>query len=418
EFVELSLVPANAPSGTVDLTGYTISNFYGSVFQFPPGFVLGQNPVRVFTGSGQNTPTALYWGRSSPVWSNFGDCAFLRNAQGAVVSRLNSGASCGIHPQQVAFNPAGTRAYVTFLGGDFVAEINTATNTIINTVPLGAGTWPEGIAVSRNGSTVYVADSNTSTVSFFPTGVQTPPIGTIGVGTAPWLVAMAPAPATTAYVTNLNSNSVSVIDTASNSVTATITLPVGAFPEGIAVNSAGTRVYVATNGTQTLTAINTANNQVVATIPIPTATTQVGTAPANPAGVAVTPDGSRVYVSNARGENVTVIDTATSSILATVSLGAAANPTGIAVHPDGHQVYVALGNPGAVAVIDSNPSSPTFNTVLGTVNVGSNPRGLAVNAAGTRLYVANEASNNISVLDTTTTLPTSVATIPGPTSLP
>ncbi len=418
EFVEISLVPANAPSGTLDLSGYTISDFYGAVFQFPSGFVLGQSPVRVFSGSGQNTPTALYWGRSSPVWNNFGDCAFLRNPQGALVSRLDSDPSCGIHPQQVTVNPAGTRAYVTFLGGDFVAEINTATNTIINTVPLGTATWPEGVAVSPNGSTIYVADSNATTVSFFPTGVQTPLVGTIPVGTAPWLVAMAPTPATTAYVTNLDSNSISVINTATNRVTATITLPVGAFPEGIAVNPAGTRLYVATNGTQTLTVVDTANNQVVATIAIPQAQTQVGLAPANPAGVAVTPDGARVYVSDARGENVTVISTATNTVLTAITLGPGANPTGIAVNPNGNQVYVAMGNPDAVAVIDSNPASPTFNTVLGTVNVGNNPRGLAVNPAGTRLYVANEASNSISVLDTTTALPSVVATIPGPTSLP
>jgi YVTN family beta-propeller protein len=52
-----------------------------------------------------------------------------------------------------------------------------------------------------------------------------------------------PAQAQTfAYVTNRGSNSVSVIDTASNTVVATI--PVGAFPEGVAITPDGTRAYV------------------------------------------------------------------------------------------------------------------------------------------------------------------------------
>lgn len=46
-----------------------------------------------------------------------------------------------------------------------------------------------------------------------------------------------------AYITNGGSNTVSVIDTATNAVVATVT--VGAGPSGVAVNPAGTRVYVA-----------------------------------------------------------------------------------------------------------------------------------------------------------------------------
>ncbi len=45
-----------------------------------------------------------------------------------------------------------------------------------------------------------------------------------------------------AYITNSQSSTVSVIDTATNTVTATV--PVGTYPSGVAVNPAGTRVYV------------------------------------------------------------------------------------------------------------------------------------------------------------------------------
>ena len=48
---------------------------------------------------------------------------------------------------------------------------------------------------------------------------------------------------TYAYITNEFSSTVSVIDTATNTVTATA--PAGSQPAGVAVNPAGTKVYVA-----------------------------------------------------------------------------------------------------------------------------------------------------------------------------
>lgn len=45
-----------------------------------------------------------------------------------------------------------------------------------------------------------------------------------------------------AYITNLEDNTVSVIDTASNDVK---TVPVGTRPKGVAVHPDGSRVYVA-----------------------------------------------------------------------------------------------------------------------------------------------------------------------------
>ena len=66
-------------------------------------------------------------------------------------------------------------------------------------------------------------------------------IATIPVGDTPCGVAVSPD-GTRAYVTNLVDDTVSVIDTATNTVTATI--PVGDGPDGVAVSPDGTRVYV------------------------------------------------------------------------------------------------------------------------------------------------------------------------------
>src|SRR5690606_10111281 len=81
-----------------------------------------------------------------------------------------------------------------------------------------------------------------------------------------------------AYITNANSNSVSVIDTSTNTVIATI--PVGTFPYGVAVSPNGTRVYIINELGNNVSVIDTTTNAVIATIPVGLV----------PTGVAVSPD--------------------------------------------------------------------------------------------------------------------------------
>ena len=71
----------------------------------------------------------------------------------------------------------------------------------------------------------------------------------------------AQALAQNAYITNLDASTVSVIDTTSNTVTATI--PVGSGPLGVAVTPDGSTVYVANQGDNTVSVIG----EVAATIP-------------------------------------------------------------------------------------------------------------------------------------------------------
>lgn len=156
-----------------------------------------------------------------------------------------------------------------------------------------------------------------------------------------------------AYVSNLGDNNVTVIDTATNGVVATVT--VGTQPFGVAVSPDGTRVYVANSVPGTVSVIDTATNTVVATV----------TVGANPRGVTVSPDGSRAYVTNKGPDNVSVINTATNTVIATVTVGF--NPVGVAVTPDGTRLYVVNEGSGNVTVIDT-----ASNTVLATVSMVTN----------------------------------------------
>jgi YVTN family beta-propeller protein len=66
------------------------------------------------------------------------------------------------------------------------------------------------------------------------------------------------------------------------------TTPVGHLPKGVTVTPDGSKVYVTNRGRDSVSVIDTATNTVTAAI-------AVGQ---SPEGVAVTPDGSKVYVAN------------------------------------------------------------------------------------------------------------------------
>ena len=122
---------------------------------------------------------------------------------------------------------------------------------------------------------------------------------------------------TKVYVTCL-SNIISVIDTASDMVTATV--EVGNSPRGIAVSPDGTKVYVANEDSKSVSVIDTATNTVIAVVNVIS----------EPYGIAVTPDGKNVYVANKGNylenisyfdHNVSVIDTATNTVKTIVEVG-------------------------------------------------------------------------------------------------
>lgn len=101
EFVEIAVNPQVAQA---ELGGYTLRNQAGERFTFPPGArVAGGAPLRVYSGTGAATPTALYWGRNTPAWDNTGGCAILSDASGQSLAVFGwRGASCPASPSASA----------------------------------------------------------------------------------------------------------------------------------------------------------------------------------------------------------------------------------------------------------------------------------------------------------------------------
>ncbi|MDF3293222.1 Ig-like domain repeat protein [Streptomyces silvisoli] len=257
------------------------------------------------------------------------------------------------------------------------------------------GNFPTGVAITPDGLHAYVANEGSNNVSVIATATNTV-TATVPVGTTPFGVAITPD-GLHAYVTNSGDNTVSVIATATNTVTATV--PVGTTPLGVAITPDGLHAYVANEGSNNVSVIATATNTVTATVPVGT----------TPLGVAITPDGLHAYVTNSGDNTVSVIATATNTVTATVAVGA--TPLGAAIA--GTNAYVANNGDNTVSVI-----STATNTVTHTPAVGTAPVGVATSPNGLRAYVANNTDNTVSVITTATnTVTGTIPTGPGPFEL-
>jgi YVTN family beta-propeller protein len=234
--------------------------------------------------------------------------------------------------------------------------------------------------VSAQTIRAYVTNFNTGTVSVIDTANNTE-LTTIAVGSHPIAVVTNPD-ATRAFVANQNSSSVSVINTASNMVIQTIAVGLG--PTGIAITPDGASVYVTNQGDNTVSVINTSTYAV-------TTISAISGGFAAPFAVAISPDG-RAYVTNVLSRSVSVINTATNTLIANIAVGV--DPWAVAISPNGSTAYVANTGSDTVSVIDTTSFAVT------TINVGDGPIALAVTPGGTRVYVANQLSNNVSVINT------------------
>ena len=162
-----------------------------------------------------------------------------------------------------------------------------------------------GVAITPDGSLVYIANEDSQTVSkinmSFFTIIDIP----LASGANPYGVAITPDGASV-YVSNSAGNDVNVINVGSNSITATI--PIGHGARQIKITPDGSLAYVANLADGTVSVIAIPGNTVVATIPVGT----------EPIGVGITPDGQFVYVTNEGSDNVSVISTTSNTVIATI----------------------------------------------------------------------------------------------------
>jgi YVTN family beta-propeller protein len=182
-------------------------------------------------------------------------------------------------------------------------------------------------------------------------------------------------------VSNADDSSVAVIDVATQSILTTI--DVGSEPRNLDVTPDGDTVLVPNRHSDSVSVISTATDTVTTTV------TDVSFD--EPYAVAVSPDGSRAWVVNKKGGSsgggadpgsVTVIDTATNTVSGTVDDACFDSPEGIVATAS--TIYVVNRGADNVCPIDS-----TSMAVGPAIAVGAEPRFAVVTPDGSALYVAN-----------------------------
>lgn len=182
-----------------------------------------------------------------------------------------------------------------------------------------------------------------------------------------------------AYVSNLSSNTVSVINTANSSIVTQISVPMG--PTGMVVSPDASTVYVASQSANTVSIINTSSNSIAGSISVGSTPTQI----------AMSPNGNYVLAINQASDQVTLIDTRSKSVVATLGVGS--RPSSVAFNADSSRAYVTNLWSGNVSIIDV-----AAKAVTGAFEAGMGPSGVAVASNG-RIYVTNEYANSITVHD-------------------
>ena len=188
------------------------------------------------------------------------------------------------------------------------------------------------------------------------------------------------------YISNTDSDQVWVVDMATAAVVAVV--PVGSDPRGIDISPDNSRVYVANRfdlDRGSVSVIDTATNTVVQTIDLassPLVTTD------EPYDVVVSPDGQWLYVAMKNGGSngtVVVVDLPGGIVVKEVILDSNASPEGIVVTPDGQKVYVA--GRGSMYMVDvSTPAAAAPGLPVGLAE-----RELVVSPDGAWVYANNNA---------------------------
>ncbi len=267
--------------------------------------------------------------------------------------------------------------------------IDTSTNTVVATI---SGLLPfNGLAGTPDGAFVYVP-STSKNVYVISTQTQTV-VATIPVPfpASPADVSIVTLPGGVfAYVVDNGAGLVSVIDTATNLIVATISVP-GTSLDFIATSASAGLACVSDTLNGNSIFINLSTNMVVSTL-----FTDVFTQ-----GVVFNPSGSLVYVSDFNNNAVLAVDPTIPAIVTTIPV---ATPLGLAISPDGSILYCA-------AIANYIGIETMTNMIVATIPSPGFAVEVAFSLDGSTLYGSNQIADSVSVIDVASK--TTVDIVPG-----
>lgn len=294
-------------------------------------------------------------------------------------------------------------------GGAGSVTIYSANSNSRTDIP-SVGVRPVGVAVSPSGRYAYIANGGqgslsdpcqaNSTSSFAVIDLQSKTVVQnnvqLGIGSQTVVV---DAAGTRAYVANLCSGTISVLDISAGTATFLRNISGVGFPQGMALSADGRRLYIAS------TAPGKAQGALVTVNTVTDEVSSVSSQGYSAVAVALNPAGTRLYLLNngqngpsgSRGSFAVFDISGGGAPVFLTSIETGFNfPLGLTLTTDGSKAYIANAGNNTVSVVDLNSNS--IATSFGSQGLA--PFGVSLTPDNALLYVTNRDSNYVSVFNT------------------
>ena len=229
----------------------------------------------------------------------------------------------GTAPVAMAETPNTQKLYVASRGnggvGGSVTSINPSDRSL--NPPIGGATWisPVMVAARSDSARIYVLDQGSAMVSAIDTASDTI-VKSVSVGAGANFMVY-DSSRNRLYVANPVANAVTLLDASSDALTAVVVSV--AHPVSVAALPDGSRAYISTAAvsgsgsgakvTSAVTVMNASDGSIKTTIPLETAALVCASNPSE-LQVAAAADSTRVYVGNCDAGNIAVLTTLTDSL--------------------------------------------------------------------------------------------------------
>jgi large repetitive protein len=239
------------------------------------------------------------------------------------------------------------------------------------------------------------------------TGIPTVANSTIPVGAGPTALAINTA-TDTAVVVNTADDTVTLVNLHSGAASSGIA--VGTTPTGVAVDNILNEAVVVNSGDNTFTVVNLASGTAAAAVPLPATMFA-------PFSVGINPLTHRGLIANESTNQVTVIDLSTNPATVVQQVGGASNPvsTGatpqVAVDPILNWAVVTPGGAGTISIVDlGQPASQGTGlrnpNLVATLTLTTTINGVGINTETHQAFLTDPANTTIttfSLLDQSVT---------------
>jgi YVTN family beta-propeller protein len=285
----------------------------------------------------------------------------------------------GDEPEGVAVSPDGRTVYVANQNSRILSVVDAATRRV---TPVRLRNTPRFVTTSRDGSLVFVSmyekDMSGSGLAVVD-AARRKVVRYLSTGVQPFTLAVGPDDRV--WVPIHSRGRLEIFSAGGHHMDARVTVP--ANPHAVAFSAGLRRAYTANHESNAVAVIDMRTDRLVKSVRVSK----------SPHSVAVSPDGRTVLVAGYEADTADLIDAATLRRTGPFRVGDM--PQSVAFAADGRHGYVVNEGDDTVSVVDARTGK-----VTSTVRVGGSPRTIAISPDGRRAYVTNGHDDTVSVLRT------------------